>query len=172
MAMTPSAMANAIKSAINKIDKPDQAINKFYKALCDYVESNAQVIYAWVGIQPGTPPVPDPLIVINATIKTSGSISLSNATDPSSACSMFSQALNTAAATWMIQFPADFSLSPCFIIPTINITPSNINNRDAAWLVVCTQIIAGIKLATPTALGSHGSFTAPPGSGATFTSIL
>lgn len=172
MAMTPPAMANAIKSAINKIDDPSQSINKFYKALCDYVEQNAMVIYAWVGIQPGTPPVPDPTVVINAKIKTAGSISLSQANNPAAACSMFSQALNTAAATWMIQFPAGFALTPCFVIPTIVITPSGANNRDVAWLAVCSQIIAGIKLATPTALGSHGGFLAPPGSGAAFTSIL
>lgn len=99
MAMTATAMANSIKSSIYQVNDPSSAIALFYSALCDYVEANAEVFYSWVAAQPGTPPTPDPLTVIKAQILCNGNITLSGATDPSAACSAFSNSLNTAAAT-------------------------------------------------------------------------
>lgn len=172
MAMNSSGMANYIQNAINEISDPKSALDTFYNALCEYVENNAEVTYSWVGIQPGSPPKTDTTTSINAKIKTTGSLSLSNASNPSEANSKFSNALNTEASKWTIEFPDDFKLSPCLVIPTINITPSGANNRNSAWLSVCSQIISGLKTATPTATGSHGSYLAPPGTGATFVSIV
>ena len=168
MAMTATAMANSIKSSIYQVNDPSSAIALFYSALCDYVEANAEVFYSWVAAQPGTPPTPDPLTVIKAQILCNGNITLSGATDPSAACSAFSNLLNAAAATWIIKFPTGFALSPCFVIPTISISPSGATDMDTAWSIVCAQIIMGIKTATPAMTGSHGSFV---GSG-TFTSIV
>ena len=84
---------------------------------------------------------------------------LSHATNVSSALSDFNSQLNKNASTWRIIFPAGFDLSPCFLIPTINITPSHFNNSKSAWNQMCSQIINGLKLATPTGVGDHLSYT-------------
>ena len=70
--------------------------------------------------------------------------------------------------TWRIVWPAGFTLSPAFIIPTINITPSMATEQQSAMLSVCSQIIAGLKQATPTASGNHVAFTGI----ASFTQII
>lgn len=164
--MEPAAMANAIISDIKEIDDPKRANDAFYNALCKYVEANAQVYYAWAATNPtGTP---DPMIVITATIKTTGSISPSGATDPDSALSMFSAMLNAQASLWQVVWPAGFALSPAFVMPTINITPSKATDMNSAWNAVCAQIIAGLKTATLGAGGAHGAYTGA----ATFTSLI
>ena len=168
MAMTPNAMANAIIGNIGQSSDPTDANNKFYKALCDYVEGNAQVFYSWSATTPPPASTPDPQVIIEAKIKTSGSLSPSGATDCASALAAFSATLNTNAALWMIQWPAGFALSPAFVIPTIMITPSMATDQTSAMTAVCAQIIAGLKLATPAAAGSHAAYIGA----AAFTSIL
>ena len=166
MAMIPNAMASAIISSVSGCTDANDANNKFYKALCDYVEGNAQVFYGWVATNStGTP---DPQVIIQAKIKTSGSLSPNGATTCEAAMSLFSADLNRNASSWLIEWPAGFSLSPAFVIPTINITPSMATEQQSAMIAVCTQIIAGLKTATPSAAGSHAAYVGS----ATFTQII
>lgn len=166
MAMTPNGMASAIISSVSGSTDAYDANSKFYKALCDYVEGNAQVFYSWSAINPSGSP--DPMVIIKATIKTTGSLSPNGATTCEAALAQFSADLNRNAALWQIVWPAGFSLSPAFVIPTINITPSMATEQQSAMLAVCTQIIAGLKQATPTAAGTHAAFTGT----ATFTQLI
>lgn len=166
--MNPQAMANAIISQVQSISDPAAANTAFITALCQYVTSSAQVLYSWTAVSPPPASTPDPMVVINATIMATGSMSPSGATTPDSAMSMFSATLNSIASTWMIVWPPGFALTPAFVIPTINITPSMKDNMNDAWVAVCTQIIAGIKTATPAASGSHAAYIGA----ATFTQIL
>jgi hypothetical protein len=166
MAMTPNGMANAIISSISQSDNASDANNKFYKALCDYVEGNAQVFYSWAAVNPSGSP--DPQVIIEATIKTTGSLSPNGATTPAAALSLFSADLNRNAFLWQIVWPTGFALSPAFVIPTINITPSMATEQQSAMIAVCTQIIAEIKQATPTASGTHISYAGT----ASFTQII
>jgi len=168
MAMVASAMASSIIGSINQSSDPTDANNKFYKGLCDYVEANAQVFYAWSAALPSPPNTPDSTVVIQAKIKTSGSLSPSGATDCASALSAFASTLNANASLWVIQWPTGFALSPAFVIPTITFTPSMADNQQSAMTHICQEIINGLKKATPTASGSHGSFIGV----ASFTSIL
>ena len=149
MAMTPNGMASAIISRISKSADASDANNKFYSALCDYVEGNAQVFYSWAAVNPSGSP--DPQVIIEAKIKTTGSLSPNGATTCEAALAQFSADLNRNAAMWSIVWPAGFGLSPAFVIPTINITPSMATEQQSAMLSVCTQIIAGLKQATQTA---------------------
>lgn len=169
--MTPSAMANFIIGQIQGIDKADQAINTFYSALCQYVETNMQVLYSWSATMPPPVSTPDPMVLLDCKVKTTGSMTPSGANTPEAANQMFSAVLNQNAALWTVVWPAGFALTPAFIIPTISITPSGATDMNSAWLAVATQIIAGLKAATPTATGVHGSFTVPT-PGAIFTQIL
>jgi hypothetical protein len=168
MAMTPNGMASAIISSISQSDNASDANSKFYKALCEYVEGNAEVYYSWSAALTSPPFTPDPMVVIKATIKTTGSLSPNGATTCEAALAQFSADLNRNAAMWSIVWPAGFTLTPAFVIPTINITPSMATEQQSAMLAVCTQIIAGIKQATPTASGSHISFVGI----ASFTQII
>ncbi len=166
MAMVASAMADSIISSVNQSTEAADAMNKFYKGLCDYVEANAQAFYAWAGVNPsGTP---DPQVVLECKIKTIGSLSPSGASDCTSALAIFSADLNTQAALWQVVWPAGFALSPAFVIPTINITPSMADNQHDAMNAVCAQIIAGLKLCTPSAAGAHAAYTGT----ATFTQLI
>ena len=168
MAMTPNGMASAIISSVSGSTDATDAINKFYRALCDYVEGNAQVFYSWTAFLTSSPYSPDPQVVIEAKIKTTGSLSPNGATECETALSIFSADLNRNAALWQIIFPTGFTLTPAFVIPTINITPSMATEQQSAMLSVCSQIIAGLKLATPSAAGSHASFVGT----ATFTQLI
>lgn len=168
MAMTPNAMASAIISNVSGCTDAADANNKFYKALCDYVEGNAQVFYGWVAFLTSTPFSPDPQVIIEAKIKTTGSLSPSGATECGAAMAQFSADLNRNAALWQIVWPAGFNLSPAFVIPTINITPSMATEQQSAMVAVCTQIIAGLKLATPSAAGTHAAYAGT----ATFTQLI
>lgn len=166
MAMTPNGMASAIISSVSGSTDAYDANSKFYKALCDYVEGNAQVFYGWAAVNSsGTP---DPQVIIEAKIKTTGSLSPNGATTCEAAMAQFSADLNRNASLWQIVWPAGFSLSPAFVIPTINITSSMATDQQSAMLAVCTQIIAGLKKATQTAAGSHAAYTGT----ATFTQLI
>ena len=165
--MTPNEMASAIISSVSGCTDAADANNKFYRALCDYVEGNAQVFYGWAGVNPSSDS-PDPQVIIEATIKTSGSLSPNGATSCETAMSLFSADLNRNAAMWKIVWPEGFSLSSAFVIPTINITPSMATEQQSAILAVCTQIIAGLKKATLEADGSHAAYIGT----ATFTKLI
>ena len=164
--MTPDGMASAIISSISGSTDAYDANNKFYKALCDYVEGNAQVFYSWTAVNPSGSP--DPQVIIEATIKTTGSLSPNGATTCEAALAQFSADLNRNAAMWSIVWPAGFTLGPAFVIPTINITPSMATEQQSAMLAVCTQIIAGLKQATQTAAGAHAAYAGT----ATFTQLI
>jgi hypothetical protein len=152
-----SSMANTICLGIDKMTDPGQANNAFYTALCNYIDTNAIVGYSWVAVD--TMGIPDPMTTITAKIKTSGTLSPSGATTCESALSAFSGSLNSNASTWTIIWPPGFTLSPAFVIPSITITPSNATERDPAILHVCQEIIGGLKLATTSVPGKHGSYT-------------
>ena len=166
MAMTPNEMASAIISSISGSTNAYDANNKFYSALCDYVEGNAQVFYSWAAVNPSGSP--DPQVIIEAKIRTTGSLSPNGATTCETALAQFSADLNRNAAMWSIVWPAGFGLSPAFVIPTINITPSMATEQQSAMLAVCTQIIAGLKQATQTAAGTHTAYAGT----ATFTQLI
>ena len=145
-----------------------------WSAICSYVQANAQVLYSWTAVSASVPPTPDPMVVITATINTApGSVlslpGIELAKDATTALGILSAGMNMAAATWMIQWPPGFLLSPCFVIPSIVLTPSMLSSQVPALTFLCTQIIAGIKLATPGTGGNHlGIYN---GAGV-FTSIL
>jgi len=157
MAMIAEDMADAIIEKVKNSTDADNSMNKFYEALCEYVEENAEVTYSWAGANPLG--VPDPTTEINAKIKTTGSLKPSGASDCDSALKQLSADLNTEAAQWKIEWPSDFTLGSAFVIPSIEITASKKTEQKEAWVAVCEQIIEGIKEATPSVSGTHSSYT-------------
>lgn len=169
--MTPNAMASYIIGQLQGIDNAANAINTFYSALCSYVESNMEVIYSWSATTPPPTSTPDPMVVLNCKVKTTGSMAPSGIDNPGGALAAFSADLNRNAALWTVIWPAGFTLTPALIIPSISISASGATDMNSAWLSVCSEIIAGLKAATPIATGAHGGFSVPT-PGATFTQIL
>lgn len=158
MAMTPSGMADYIQSHVRGATDAVTAINNFYRALCEYVEMNAIVTYSWAAVDPTNFNLPDPITVITCDIKTAGFLSPSGLSTPEAALSRFSADLNTQASLWSVTWPPGFEISPAFVLPTINLTLSYATEMGSAWLHLCTQIIAGLKAATPVGSGVHGKF--------------
>ena len=163
--MVDVEMANYVIGRVKDLYEPNETCNVFYQAACEYIESHAQVIYAWAGTLDGAP---DPIILINSTIKTAGRLTPVGTDTPEATISAWSSVWNANAATWMVIWPPGFALTPAFIIPTINFTLSGATEQFPAITHVCREIINGIKKATPAATGSHIAYTGA----ASFTEIL
>ena len=165
MAMVASEMAQAVINRVRGCDEPVDTNNKVYEAVCNYIESHAEIIYSWAGTLSGAP---DPVVTIKATIKTAGNLVPTGATTPESAMSAWSSMWNSNMMTWKIVWPSGFTLSPVLILPTIKFTLSYATDQLSAVTHICREIINGIKKATPSASGSHGAFTGV----ASFTKVL
>ncbi len=157
--LLPNLLSTQIINSLQGINTPG-GVNIMWNTICDYVQSNAQVLYSWAATSTTLPPTPDPMVVISATINTAPGRVLSlpgidQARDASTALSILSAGMNMAAATWMIQFPIGFLVSPCLIIPTISLSPSGLNNQLGAMNLLSTQVLAGIRTATPFTAGTH-----------------
>lgn len=173
MPMIPATMSTQVISAVSGLNVAGPGPTLLWNAICDYVQLNAQVLYSWVAVSSSVPPTPDPMVVITASINTEPGRVLSlpgidQARDANTALGILSAGMNMAAALWMVSWPPGFLLSPCFIIPTISLTPSMMDNQMGAMNFLCTQVIAGIKAATPATGGTHLIYS---GAGV-FTSIL
>lgn len=164
--MTPSGMADYIIQNVKGKTDAGSAINAFYRALCEYVEKNAEVTYSLVGVD--SKGNPDSTTVIKTKLQTAGSLSPSGESDSSAALSRFSSDLNSQASLWTVLWPAEFSLSPSYVLPSISITASGATEMTGAWNFVCSQIIQGLKAATPVSSGTHISYTGA----ASFISLL
>lgn len=173
MAMTASGMASKIIGDVSGITSPDSAISTFYNSLCSYCEDNMQVLYTWTATTPPTASTPDPQVLLDCKVKTTGNISPSGATTPEEALSKFASDLNSQISQWQVIWPTGFSIPPALIIPSITFTASKATSQKDAWNHICQEIITGItKSATPGPLaGTHGGFTVPC-PGAIFSKIL
>ena len=175
--MTAKNMANAIKnSGIKECKDAASALQKFWKAVCDYVSQNANVYYSWTAALTVEPFTVDPTLVMECKVNASGTLSPCHLTDNVAALSAMSTQMNANAATWTItpknSATSSFSVTPMFIIPSINLSVSKINDPDSALEFICNQIIMGIKMATPANTGSHIVTTLTFAGAGTFTNII
>lgn len=170
--MKANEMALAIQnSGIKNSKDASTALQFFWNAICNYISNNCEVKYAWIGTNPGTG-IPDPIVFVNCKVNATGSLTPCNLKDTNAALGAMSTQMNTNAATWTvipdIKTSPGFLLTPSFIIPSIVLTPSNLNNNISALEHICNQIILGIKTATPVMTGTHLTFVGT----ATFLSII
>ena len=159
--LNPVSMAESLKSAIQDVTDPSDAMNKFWKALKNYISSEATVIYTWAGMSPVS--VPDPVMVINATLQPGldpiSGPEMTNVKTATDAMTVFSAWLNSALSKWTVSWPLDFVLSPALLIPSISLVPSGVNNRDASFSSLCSSILSGLGACTPMVTGTHGIYT-------------
>lgn len=161
--LTPDGLKDALKNSVSGMTDYSGARKSFWSALQSYFKDNAEVTYSWTGANSEGP---DPVKVIDATLDTSPG-QLSGAVWKDNALTSFASSLNTEIAKWRVSWPAGWSLSPALVIPNISLSFSNLTDQDSAFLHICSEIITGVKNATPEASGSHGGYAG----GATFVSI-
>lgn len=160
MPMIPAAMSAQVVSAVSGLNVAGLGPTLLWNAICDYVQLNAQVLYSWVAVSSTVPPTPDPMVVITAGINTAPGRVLSlpgidQARDATTALGILSAGMNMAASLWMVDWPLGFTLTPCFIMPSIVLTPSMMDNQAGAMNFLCTQVISGLIAATPATGGNH-----------------
>lgn len=180
MSMSVAAMRAAIYAVLDGRTGQDMAavtsiLTDYGNAIADYIRSNAEIVFSWNGIQPGSPPVIDP--VTSATGEfTSVTITLtpSSASTYGPGMSHFSLEVSAGMAAALYNVTqGGFSISPgVYGIPPTVFSVSG-DDRDAAFDDLCGQIIGWITgyVNTTPLLGTHGSFLAPPGVGAIMTAI-
>lgn len=174
MAMDKSGMAKAIidEMANTKIEKPEDAMKAFSKALKTYIEDNCEIEFSWVATLPPPTPTPDPLTSYTGKI-TFPTFNLSNPKD------MFTFGpLLTKAIFGGIILPGD-TAPPTLVIPPAKLLPipfittqSNADNQKEAMEYLAEEIIKGMKkMVNPKPIpGTNPPYTVPA-PGAIMTSI-
>ena len=166
-------------SSITGLDTATTALNILEATISNYIMDNAVVSFAWNGIEVIPPPVVDS--TTTATGEIEGlviDLTPSMATTQANALSHISGEIITgvSAATYNIT-DIGFSTTPLPLssAPTIGSLSLNIfaTTQDSAMLKFAQDIVDYITSLVPTApvLGSHGSYTAPTGTGGTVTTI-
>jgi predicted aconitase with swiveling domain len=178
--LSANALANVIMSEIKgNVTKANimQTLPTIGHAIAKYLCRNTDIIYSWAGIMPGTPSVPDPVVVYQ-TKNVAGDIFLmpTGTLDPVTTGIMLGKQITdgiktfiiTANPAWLVT-PGKFRASPDIVLP-----PTAITEFSQHWLLWATVIINTYKTyINPSPLtGAHGSFLAPPGAGAVMTSIF
>lgn len=159
-------LAELIKANLWGCTDAEQGRQKLWDTVKNYVETHAVVTYSWAGIFDGTP---DPLIVFSpCTISTSLDPGLSSIVPQSAwnsvksaveAMTLLSQAMNSCASTWLVQFPLGVLVSPALVLPTITLAPLGSNDGNAAMDSLCSSILSGLSACTPEIKGTHGVYT-------------
>jgi hypothetical protein len=175
MPLSPNGLANeivnSIKGKITNQNAASQFMLELGHAIARYLTKNTSVTYAWSGIQPGSPPVPDPVITYT-TKQVVGDFACSptGVSDPVTHGIILGKQITDGIRTFKIMPafgwavpPGGFLCSPPIILP-----PCPKKDIYQYWLTQSTIILMFYKAwIKPTPLmGTHGAFLAPPGVGA------
>jgi hypothetical protein len=181
MPLSPNGLANeivnSIKSKITNQNAANQFMPELGHAIARYLTKNTSVLYAWSGIMPGSPPVPDP-VVTYTTRQIVGDLvcSPTQAKDPVMHGIKLGKQITDGIKTFKIMPAAGWAVPPGGFLcaPPIILPPVPQKDIYQYWLMQSTIILTFYKAwIKPTPLtGSHGSFTAPPGAGAVMNLIF
>ena len=165
MALDKEGLKNKILAETEQLNTPESANNALWKAICDYIEENAEVIYQWSAYN--SDGSPDPKTEWTGKIIVSGSLSPCGKDTPSDALSSITSSMNSNVNSWTIEPESGFDVSGETITNSgIDLQLSMADTRDAALLSIASDIIDGIKKATPPVMsGSHGSYQGSTTSG-------
>jgi len=164
MALVPSALAAKLLEATQNAPSASVGLNKLGKAVADYLVQNADITFSWVGAkQPGSPPVPDPMVIGKGKIISMPPIVVvpSMAISKNASNSDLGNKLALGIALGIYNLGAGWLTSPGTIgtMPPIKINISGAN-RQKAMLQLATQIIDAVKKHKPVmpCVGMRGSF--------------
>lgn len=172
MSLSISGLKSAMMSATLNKTSASSALTALGNAIADYIVANAEIAFSWNGIYDGSP---DPVTSTTGEI-TSCTITLtaSGKDNQSEAITYLENEIVAGVTAAMFTVTASgFSVSSLALgITGLSLDISG-SNRDNAFNDFAEQIIDWITSyvnATPL-LGSHGTYVAPPGTGAVMQSI-
>ncbi|MHC6202226.1 hypothetical protein ACYULU_03420 [Breznakiellaceae bacterium SP9] len=174
MALSSPGLANEIVTSVKGIDAKSMAskmLPEIGHAIARYLTKNTDVMYSWIGIQPGVPPISDPVVAYTTT-QILGDITCSptQTNDPIMHGMKLGKQITDGIKTFQIMPAAGWVLPPGDFLctPAIVLQPCMKPDIYSYWLfesdIILTFYKAWIK--SVPLMGSHGTFLAPPGSGA------
>ncbi len=186
MPLTIVGLATAMKASnyLMTTINGENCIKDLGYAIGDYIVANALVTYSWHGIDPG-PPASETVATTGEIILHGINLTWSAVTVPVAGLTWLASQITTGMRIAQYNITAggwSTAPLPCFDIPNlvlviaINTGIPNwwLTARDEAYTQLATQICNWIWAYAPAApnLGSHGSYTAPSGTGGTVVAIL
>jgi hypothetical protein len=172
--LSPNGLANEIVNSIKGKITNQNAANQFMPelghAIARYLTKNTSVVYAWSGIMPGIPPVPDP-VAAYTTKQIVGDFTCSPtmASDPVSHGIILGKQITDGIRTFKIMPAAGWAVPPGGFLcaPPIILPPVPWKDTYQYWLIQATIILTFYKMWIKPAplMGTHGQFLAPPGIG-------
>jgi hypothetical protein len=180
MPLSPNGLANeifnSIKGRINNQNAAAQFMPEFGHAIARYLTKNTSVTYSWSGIQPGSPPVPDP-VVEYTTKQVVGDFvcSPTGASNPMMHGIILGKQITDGIRTFKIMPAPGWAVPPGGFLcaPPIILPPCPQKDTYQYWLMQSNIILTFYKAWINPAplMGTHGAFLAPPGLGSSMVLI-
>lgn len=180
MALSPNGLANEIISSLQGIgDKvmASKIMPELGHAIARYLTKNTSVMYLWSGIQPGSPPVPDP-VVSYTTQQVAGDFTCSPTmtSDPVTHGIILGKQITDGIRTFKIMPASGWAVPPGGFLcaPPIILPPCPQKDMYQYWLMQSAIILTFYKAWIKPAplVGTHGAFLAPPGGGSSMSLIF
>ena len=162
------ALANKIVSAIKNQNDANITMRKLGQAIAEYLCDNTTVMYSWVGIMPGTPPTPDPVVICQST-KLMGTFvcTPTNATTAVKHGIQLGEQIRSGIGQLKAVPPTGFTIPPATFANAapILLMPTQATSSFQHWLQWASTIITTfMTYINPTPLaGAHGSYIGSPG---------
>ena len=166
--LNPAALASKIVSALQNQDKANIAMQKLGQTIAEYLCDNTTVMYSWVGIMPGTPPTPDPVVVCQST-RLMGTFvcTPTNATTAAQHGIQLGEQIRSGIGQLKAVPPTGFTIPPATFANAapILLMPTQAKSGFQHWLQWSSTIITTfMTYINPTPLpGAHASYIGSPG---------
>jgi hypothetical protein len=181
MPLSPNGLANeivnSIKGKINNQNAANQLMAGLGHAIASYLTRNTSVVFSWSGIQPGTTPAPDPVLAYTTNQIVGDFVcSPTGTSDPLMHGMSLGKQITDGIRTFKIMPASGWAVPPGGFLcaPPIVLPPCPQKDTYQYWLTQSNIILTFYKAwINPVPLmGTHGSFLAPPGSGASMKLIF
>ena len=166
--LNPAALASKIVSALQNQDNANIAMQKLGQTIAEYLCDNTTIVYSWVGIMPGTPPTPDPVVVCQST-RLMGTFvcTPTNATTAVQHGIQLGEQIRSGIGQLKAVPPTGFTIPPATFANAapILLMPTQAKSGFQHWLQWSSTIITTfMTYINPTPLaGAHGSYIGSPG---------
>lgn len=166
--LNPAALASKIVSALQNQDNANIAMQKLGQTIAEYLCDNTTVMYSWVGIMPGTPPTPDPVVVCQST-RLMGTFvcTPTNATTAAQHGIQLGEQIRSGIGQLKAVPPTGFTIPPATFANAapILLMPTQAKSGFQHWLQWSSTIITTfMTYINPTPLpGAHASYIGSPG---------
>jgi hypothetical protein len=180
VSLSPNGLAGEIISSLQGVEGHAMAskmMPELGHAIAGYLTKNSDIVYAWSGVRPGDPPLPDPAVSYT-TKQVAGDFvcSPTMASDPVRHGIILGKQITDGIRTFKIMPASGWEVSPGGFLcaPPIILPPCPQKDAYQYWLAQSNIILTFYKAwVNPAPLtGVHGAFLAPPGAGAVMSLIF